>query len=258
MPEMLDEQPRRFSALTYLEESRRPVVSLAFILPILVLYEVGIQLLNLGRAQHTVNAADAILKHSLAHLGFYGALLSALCIVLTLVFQQVHSGTAWRVRPQTLTVMLFESALVALPLFPLHRLLHFALPAPPAGVLLAAGGRWTSAAEKMILSLGAGLYEEYLFRLVLLGVFLWLGRRLLGRASGDWRVQAGAVLLSAILFAVFHHLGPLGDPFELRLFAFRTTAGIYFAWIYTARGFGIAVGCHTAYDLMVVLHEMLL
>lgn len=242
------ERPPSFSILVYFDESRRPGVSLVFILPILILYEIGMKIVNLGKPVATINGADALLKQAMRALGFSGALLAAFCIVLTLVFLHMHRRLPWTVRPAVLVLMVVESVIVALPLFPLNYAVDWAL--------LAAGWWPVRLLEQYAFMLGAGVYEEFLFRLVLLGGLVWAGLRIAGREHRQG-AQTAAVLVSAVLFSAFHHLGPHGDAFTLRLFAIRTLAGVYFAWIYLARGFGVAVGCHTAYDLMVVtLQEM--
>jgi hypothetical protein len=233
---------RKYSILVYLEESRYPAFSLIFILPILATYEIGVKIINADSTQHTVNAADAILKHAFQALGFYGALFSALTIVLTLVICHMHKKLPWRIRFTTIFFMFIESILVALPLFALDKGVNYVLLAAPAGDI--------TVAETLILSLGAGVYEEFLFRFILLGLLLLIARKVF-KSKGNI-AQVLCALISAIIFAVFHHLGPLGDDFTLRLFAFRAIAGIYFSWIYLSRGIGIAIGCHTAYDLMVI------
>ena len=62
-----------------------------------------------------------------------------------------------------------------------------------------------------------------------------------------------AAFASALLFAGAHHLGPNGDAFNVYVLAFRTFAGVYFAAIYYLRGFGVAVGAHAGYDVLVGL-----
>ncbi|MBN1256908.1 MAG: CPBP family intramembrane metalloprotease [Planctomycetes bacterium] len=237
-------EKRPLSILLYLEESKRPGVALAFIFPILAAYEGGVRFMNLGRDEHTVNAADAILKHAFETIGIYGALLSALCIVVTLIFMHLYRDLPWDIRPATVGIMILESFVIALPLIPLQKIIGWALltiePAQELGTL-----------EKLVLSLGAGVYEEFLFRMVLLGLLLLLARSLLGKKRETVSYVIAATI-SAVIFAAFHHFGQYGDPFTLEKFAFRTVAGVYFAWIYLTRGFGIAVGCHTAYDLIVV------
>jgi hypothetical protein len=99
--------------------------------------------------------------------------------------------------------------------------------------------------------LGAGIYEETLFRLLLfaglLRLFAW------SEPKPSLLALALAGFASALLFAGAHHLGPNGDPFNAYVLSFRTFAGLYFAWLFQARGFGIAVGAHAGYDLLVGL-----
>ena len=99
---------------------------------------------------------------------------------------------------------------------------------------------------RLMLSLGAGLYEELLFRVLLVGTLAWVGRRLLG-----WRpVVAGlaAAFLGAFVFSAFHYVGPYGDPFRVYSFVFRTIAGLAFSALFLLRGFGITAWTHALYD----------
>src|SRR5205085_8898747 len=99
--------------------------------------------------------------------------------------------------------------------------------------------------------LGAGIYEETLFRLLLFAglvqLFAW------SETKTSPLAVALAAFGSALLFAGAHHVGPHGDPFNIYVLAFRTFAGLYFACLYQARGFGIAVGAHAGYDVLVGL-----
>ena len=98
--------------------------------------------------------------------------------------------------------------------------------------------------------LGAGIYEELLFRLVLLnlaiGLLAWL------RAGVDVSVTGG-ILLTSLLFSAAHYVGPSGDSFLWSTFHFRFLAGALFAVLFRYRGFGIAVGTHALYDVLVGL-----
>ena len=60
-----------------------------------------------------------------------------------------------------------------------------------------------------------------------------------------------AVTASALLFSLAHHAGTPGEAFTWFAFIFRWLAGVYFAWVFVVRGFGVAVGTHTAYDILV-------
>lgn len=104
---------------------------------------------------------------------------------------------------------------------------------------------------KLMLSLGAGLYEELLFRVLLVGTLAWAGRRWLG-----WRpFVAGlvAVLVGAVVFSLFHYVGPYGDPFQVYSFVFRTIAGVAFSALFLVRGFGITAWTHALYDAFLLL-----
>jgi Type II CAAX prenyl endopeptidase Rce1-like len=63
--------------------------------------------------------------------------------------------------------------------------------------------------------------------------------------------SALAVTGSALLFALAHHAGSPGESFTWFAFVFRWMAGVFFAWVFVLRGFGIAVGSHTMYDILV-------
>jgi len=107
------------------------------------------------------------------------------------------------------------------------------------------------ALSRLTLSLGAGLYEELLFRVVIVAL-LSNGFRLL---FGIGRVPAGfmAAIAGALLFSAFHYIGPLGEPLKLESFVFRTLAGLAFSGLYLTRGFGITAWTHALYDVAVLL-----
>jgi hypothetical protein len=62
-----------------------------------------------------------------------------------------------------------------------------------------------------------------------------------------------AALLAAVLFSLFHYIGPAGDPFTLASFLQRTIAGIYFSAVFIGRGFGVTAASHAIYDILVGL-----
>ena len=107
-----------------------------------------------------------------------------------------------------------------------------------------------SALERLTLSLGAGLYEELLFRVVLVAL-LANGLRLLSFTRTTASVMA--VVVGALLFSAFHYVGPLGEPLRLDSFVFRALAGVAFSALYLARGFGITAWTHALYDVAVLL-----
>ena len=104
----------------------------------------------------------------------------------------------------------------------------------------------------LILSLGAGLYEEIAFRVGLFGLgalaikfFFGIGPRLV--LTVTWAV------IAAVVFAGWHYVGPLGDSFSAQSFVFRTVCGLVLTAIYAFRGFAPAVWTHALYDVWVLV-----
>jgi membrane protease YdiL (CAAX protease family) len=100
----------------------------------------------------------------------------------------------------------------------------------------------------MVRYMGAGIYEETLFRLCLFSVIRLLF--VLGDFPEGWS-SVLAALLSSLAFAAAHQVG-LGHV-NVSIFLYRSVAGIYFAWLYRQRGFGVAVGAHVGFDILVGL-----
>jgi len=105
-----------------------------------------------------------------------------------------------------------------------------------------------------VMSLGAGFYEELVFRVGLYGVGALLLVFLFNVASfwGRTFLRLGWALATAAVFSGWHHFGELGDPFDLSTFCFRTVCGLVFTVIYQYRGFAPAVWTHALYDLWVL------
>jgi membrane protease YdiL (CAAX protease family) len=97
--------------------------------------------------------------------------------------------------------------------------------------------------------LGAGIYEELLFRLILLSLAVWALRK----AHAGTATVLLAVVLTSLLFAGAHYIGPAGDSFRWFGFLFRYVAGVFFSLLFIYRGFGVAAGTHAAYDILIGL-----
>jgi hypothetical protein len=78
-----------------------------------------------------------------------------------------------------------------------------------------------------------------------------LARR--GFGWGPLPAGAFAAVLGALVFSLFHYVGPLGDPFALGSFTFRAVAGLLFSILYLLRGFGITAWTHALYDVFLAL-----
>ena len=157
----------------------------------------------------------------------------------------------WKLPGGVMYAMVIESALLALALVGVARI-HGSLLAEiqfpsDAAIRLSLGSAFQEI-DRVVAYLGAGVYEEVLFRLLLVPFAVGVIRL----AGGSQRVQvAGAIIATSLLFALAHHIGRYGDPLEWTTFAFRFSAGAFFAALFVWRGFGIAAGTHALYDIFV-------
>jgi hypothetical protein len=226
----------------YMDDVHRPITCLIFLLPFIILYEVGIFYISYqaGEAQTGKVIAVELLERFLALFGASGYYLPGLAIVVILLTWQVAIGENWRFSGQTVTGMWIESFMLAIPLLVLSHVAN-------KHVIMAAfdkvsGNSWLN---ELLLSVGAGLYEELLFRLILIILLniLLIDVMKVGEGPAIFTI----VLISAVVFSLYHYLG--GERFDWNIFVFRTMAGGYLAGVFILRGFGITVGCHIMYNV---------
>lgn len=249
---------------SYLDNSSAPLTCFLFALPLFIVYHAGLWFLNNFSDLRWANTVDIAIADALGRLGMAGPLLSFLFVVLCFLIMHAWSGKPWHWPPlSTWFLMMLESLVLALPVFLLSRLVVSIVSFLPLSAASGeGGGEVMSWQASMVLSCGAGVYEEFFFRVVVMGLMILFFDKVLG-VKGSWK-YAVAAILQALLFSASHHLpgGPeeITNLEELRrtapVFLFRTLAGIYFAFIYIERGFGIAAGSHAGYDLMVVLLDV--
>jgi len=236
--------------MSYRQATCHPAPCLFFILPLLVAYEYGV--LSIGDGQSALrNGADVLLRTALAALGLKGGLVAPLVLFFILFIWAFRRRNDPPDDAAAICMGMFlESVAIGLVLWMLSR--HFGAIVDYFGVRLAlAGGEDVPIAiggTAAITFLGAGIYEEVLFRLVL---FTGLSKGLRLALMPRGLAEVGAALAAAGAFAVVHHLGPSGEPVNGYVFVFRVLAGLYFTAVYQFRGLGIAVGAHACYDVLV-------
>jgi membrane protease YdiL (CAAX protease family) len=234
MAKTSEHTPPGHLAEQYWVQSRRPLASLLFVAPLLIAYELGVLLLGVHQT-----GADAFLTRLLELLGFGQHFVLPVLTVCILLAWHYLSRQPWQISGGIISAMYVESLLLGICL----RAISFA---QNAMVALSIGAD----VKQSIGFLGVGIYEELLFRLMLLSLLDWAIRH----AGATPRASTiAAVILSSLLFAAAHHVGPYGDELHWSPFLFRTVAGAFFAILFLYRGFGIAAGTHAAYDIMVRL-----
>jgi membrane protease YdiL (CAAX protease family) len=287
-----------FTRDSYLERTSRPVYAIVYLLPFIIFYELGTIFINtdvLSQTQIRV-VAFVWLQELLRYLGFGGKFLwaaPALLVVVILLAYQLVSKKKWWVSfgdmlPMTIECVLLAIPLIVLSLFlnstgaPKHSGTNDIVPravvvqcaahqntAPaktkyqqPKAIVVAKPKPQSSLLADIVTGIGAGIYEELLFRLILICAIMLLLQDVIG--VNQHTAVIIAVLVSAGLFGAHHHIDFLtgranqGDLFDWSKFAFRTAAGVYFAALFAIRGFGITAGTHAFYDIIATLINALM
>ena len=237
----------------YWTSTRRPLPSLALVAPIVIAYEAGVVWLGGASSMAGRTGADAWMRQALAEIGLRDHWFPPLALMLILLGWQAVRPLEWRFSPTIVAGMVFESLLFAFALVGVGRLMDmgFAFLEQTGfslSVMSVASDPGREELAQLVGFLGAGVYEEALFRLLLVPLFFQVLR---GLQTPQILASALAVTGSALLFSLAHHAGSPGETFTWFAFVFRWMAGVFFAWIFVLRGFGIAVGTHTAYDILV-------
>ena len=275
--------PQAQEARSYLRETSQPIYSAAIILPFLVVYELGLIFLK----SDVINGGDAILLNLggplMRAIGMHASLVPLVVLGVYLVVAQVRKSNGWSLKASTLGVLFMESLLYAVLLFVLLGLFLRHLPgmnverpevqrplvtveqsrvsmsstqspgmaAPNGPVAASANGRYQPGIQDFVLYCGAGVYEELVFRVLLLGLLMLVFTKLFHMEHAYAAVWA--TLAGALIFSAFHHIG--GEPFVAGVFSQRVFAGVYFSALYLTRSFGVAAASHALYDIVVGLNQ---
>jgi membrane protease YdiL (CAAX protease family) len=217
--------------------------SIVLVFPLLIIYELGVLFTDV------MNGADLLTQTLLNLLGvryFVILQIGLLALLVAFIFflrQRQHFEL------RVFIPVLLESGIYALTMgtlivFLMTDLLHI-------DPRLAAGAAQSKFIDRFILSIGAGVHEEFLFRLLILGGLSAAGQSLLKLRK--FVAVALAFLISSALFSAAHHIGPLGEPLRAGVFVYRMIAGLVFGALFQFRGFAIAVYTHALYDIYVLL-----
>jgi len=235
--------PRSSELNRYLRVSRTATYGYLSALPLIILYEVMIRIANLGSVAQVRVGAEVWLKQLLAFVG--GANLIVMLVLVAGVGIAIFYAERHRsipIRPRYFLWLIGESALYG---FVVALVVSFAVGMIFAMVPLPPDGLWMMLA----LSIGAGIYEELLFRVILVGGLALLLDKLLAKRQHAYPIAA---VVGALIFSAVHYIGPLGDVFTLPSFTFRFLFGLALNGIFLVRGFGVAAWTHALYDVMVV------
>ena len=237
-------------AWAYRSATRTATYGFFATLPLFLMYEVGVLFTSAGTGAIRVGA-DVWLKSLLAAVGLSGwAALGGVVLILGAVVVWAERRRRPPLRPSYFGGIVAESLLyavvLALVVGTAVGLLFNGWAAPPA-MMQAADG--FSLPLKLALSIGAGLYEELVFRVLLVGGLFLILHKLMPQRAGAYLLAA---FVGAAIFSFVHYLGPFGDPFALSSFTFRFLFGLALNAVFLLRGFAVAAWTHALYDVLVV------
>jgi len=235
--------------MSYLLKSKTSFYSFLFTLPLFFLYEINILFLSWDDILVVRNGADFLMRNILESFdifGLYGlGLVFFLGLLVTYIFF-IKEDQQQEVNVNFLFIMLAESMLWSVVLYLLLSKFMVLLMNPVGKAIL----------QQVTLAIGAGIYEEFLFRVLLIAglsgilgfVFMW----------DKTFKNIIAVVLSGGIFSAFHFMGEYGDFFSMELFLIRFFAGLILGVLYMYRGFGITAYTHSIYDLIVLIRMTLI
>ena len=230
--------------MSYFLQTRSSFYSFLFTIPLFFIYEVGILFLSKDDILVVRNGADFLMRSILESFGIFGLYGLGVIFLVGFIITYIYffnDKSNKSIRADYLFIMIFESVCWALILYFL--LSKFML------VLMNPIGKTIT--QQVTLAVGAGIYEEFLFRVMLISgltgiigfVFLW----------SEKTRKAAALIIAAGIFSAFHFMGDYGDYFSMELFLLRFFAGIVLGILYISRGFGITAYAHSIYDLIVLI-----
>lgn len=236
----------RSALIRYHRETSSLLYSYLISLPLLLLYEVLISISQPDTGTIVRVSVDVWIRTLFSYVSDH--VISILLIVVAvvgLIILYIERKRLQRLKLRYFLYMLAESVgyalLLALILSGIVTLLfNFA----PSG-----GIHSLTKLQKLALSLGAGIYEELFFRVLLVSALLVLFKQFMPRK----KASVLAIIIAALLFSGVHYVGTLGDSFTFSSFLFRFLFGIGLNILYLKRGFGVAAWTHAFYDAFVII-----
>ena len=230
--------------MSYFIQTRSSFYSFLFTIPLFIIYEIGIIFLSRDDIIVVRNGADFLMRailESFGILGLYGlGAIFLIGFIVTYVFFLKDKNSS-DIKTEYLFIMVFESVVWAILLYILLSKFMVLLMIPIGKAIL----------QQVILAVGAGIYEEFLFRVLLIsGLSSIIGFVFLWEEKGS---NIAALIIAAAIFSGFHFMGDYGDYFTMELFLLRFFAGVILGILYYLRGFGITAYAHSIYDLIVLI-----
>ncbi len=233
---------------SYFEQTRSLAFSLIAIAPLVFIYELLIIQVGAGNVR---NAAEKLIKDAFAQTGLVFLWQLALvyaALTLIVVFISIRKRQFQFPRPAYWGGIIIESLFYAT-FFGLcaRYITQFLL-----ALQLSADATGSELLHEILLGIAAGIYEEIVFRLILLGSILLIFRKVWLTRPFFHAVTASAI--SAAIFAIFHYPAFVAVTWDS--FIFRLVAGWLLGMIFVYRGLAVTVYTHAFYDILYILNAV--
>ena len=214
------------------------------IFPLLIAYEILGLTVNYNLPFEIRNGADVLLRQLFLSFGEFGHI-SLFGFLLIIPFLFFMNGKKNRLKDNIkisyLILIIIEGLLFGV-------LLNIIFINTPN--LLILGKASLGIYEKLYLAIGAGIFEELIFRFFLIGLLSYLIIKIFKLDS--ILILILLIFISSFIFSGFHYIGSFGDIFNWKTFLLRFFAGCYLGILYVFRGFGVCVISHIIYDFIII------
>jgi len=214
------------------------------IFPLLIAYEILGLVVNYNLPFEIRNGADVLLRQAFLCFGKVGnlTLFGILSLIPIIFFFKAKKNISENnIKISYLILMIIEGLFFGALLFVIF------INRPN---LLISGKIGLDVFDKLYLAIGAGIFEEFIFRLLLVGFISYI--ILIVFKIDKISIFIPLIFLSSFIFSGFHYIGNFGDNFNWSTFLLRFSAGCYLGALFTFRGFGICVISHIIYDFIVI------
>ena len=239
-----------YVTISYWNVTKNIYYSLLFIFPMLFLYESMCWIQYFGQSAEIRNGADVLIRQIIVGMGNGSEIVYALLLMIVLfgvMFLNRRGVINGKFKFTFLLLMIVESLVWCI---------GFVIIMSVSEQLLLSIMERNIIPEQFYLAIGAGIWEELLFRIGAIGMIMFILKQIIGY-SGMFSVVI-AIFCAAGLFSLFHYLGPFGDVFTYKSFTLRAIAGIFLGSLYIFRGFGITVYTHIFYDMAIISMPVML
>ena len=226
----------------YLSYTKNHITSFIFLIPLIMIYEL-ISLIKFSNKDFIIrNSADSFFRDlfnvvSINPIYYYMFLLSLFCIYIA--FKIKNDIVSYDIKANYLFLMYLEGALLGFLLLLLlnNNLIGYSI------------NYYEDIFLTFYLCLGAGIWEEILFRFILISIFLFVCKSIFFLKNIKFIIS---ILLSSILFSSFHYIGSGADIYSHYTFIIRFIGGLLLGLIYLSRGLGISCMTHFCYDSFLI------